>query len=1425
MPEIISNPYYQEEEKIPLRKKLSDDDIIDKFDNMFKQEKSYYDVSLIKDEGENDNSGVLAAFDNISENPKYQSKAYKIADQLSRSLPNKAFAQEVAKYVPAEERDNVLNAVSELAGKRRKWAETGTPGRMIGSAIGSLIDVVGTGKRLLSTEPNDKEQIKFAKRLEMVWKNSDPIKNPDAPWYDPRELAVGASEMAGPIVFAGGAGKIAQSAAKGLGATEKLASGIGKASMAGSFYPGMREETYDTLLEQGVAPNTAKWAASTSAGIGSLLFAGVAKKLLPKSLTQEAFQKEFSSSLVKQYAKNSLIHGPVLMSSQKAIDEAIQDVAKGKDPDFLKYAQEAVINYPKLAGTMAVAGIPGMAIDAVSKEQPVSRLEQVKQERISNEINQAIEKNIIPSREQVKNWGIKVEGKNNSANRYAAIRNFANQYQKEKAAAGFYLGEDALNTALSDVQKLRPEGMQQYAESKINQLTGKEDVIKKETEVLDKAEGILPTEVQQEVIKEPVLETPKEEVSTEPNIPIEKEVKPQENDITSIKNDVVNRLRLQRGEQKQPSPETQHDEELLGKAAEMIQKDSSYPERLLLDIKESKRTPNKEEVAVLQLQYRHANNALKTSNENLIKANKSNDPVEVERAQNEANLVLRQVQNIEEVTKPMKSEMGRAFRALKLEMLEDFSPASMVSRASIAKGSKPLTTEEVAKINEMSKRISDLETQLTDFQKSREQTNVIEELAPKKTVKKTSAEKIAAKKKVQDAWDEFGKVATGKLFANPLDPELIIAAGKVIKAYVDLGVTTFSEFYAGMSNKFGKDKAEKSKEILFAAWNKAKENKEIPELKIDIEKPSDISKTARKISSSLIENGVTDWPEIRDSVYNELKQFKQDITKEQVSDAIMRRGEYFQEVKPTKPESYQKGLLKRLAEYKRRNYEGDYEKNIKKNRILDNKELELQFQLAKEKAKARSNEYKIEQSQKSVVSKVLDIPREAVRTQRAILSSYDVSAVFRQAGIAAFGHPVLVAKETVPMFKSLVSEKQFFKVMQEIENRPNNKNGNYKYLGLTTTEGRLEQMEEMFMGEFARKYLPGIKQSERAYISVLNKLRADLLDGFISSMPEGKVTDRDLKALSNYVNVATGRGRLSVLGKSFESAALPAADVLFSPRLTMSRFQWLTLQPLFFKSSWQAKKIIALEYARALSGIGTFIAAASIMGANMETDPRSSDFLKIKIGNTLIDPFAGLSQTTVLLSRLITGKTKAKTGEIIPIRGENVPYKGDTTTTVIGRFLRSKLSPGLGTAIDIQQGENVVGEKVTPGSVVTSSATPLSMRDIYETMKEQGVPKGIAIGLLSMFGIGVQNYQQAKPGDFAEKITKHPKLISINKKTRKVSDYSEDVSNIIKQSRKQGMSVGDLETGLVQKLKEEGASSNQIQEQKKRLRKRLAEQK
>lgn len=376
----------------------------------------------------------------------------------------------------------------------------------------------------------------------------------------------------------------------------------------------------------------------------------------------------------------------------------------------------------------------------------------------------------------------------------------------------------------------------------------------------------------------------------------------------------------------------------------------------------------------------------------------------------------------------------------------------------------------------------------------------------------------------------------------------------------------------------------------------------------------------------------------------------------------------------------------------------------------------------------------------SAPQKVIKTTTDVLDASRAIITAVDLSAVLRQGGFYTFAHPIQAGKAFPEMLKAFASKEASARAWDDITQRPNFLK--YKQSGLFLAEegSTLSHQEEAYVGRLTQK-IPLVAASERAYRTFLNRARADMFDSMSASLAKGgRATPEEMTAIANFVNVATGRGGLG----SLEKAAVPLARIFFSPRYVASRFQLLTAQPLL-EGGASTKKLMALEYARAAAGIGLFYAAAKLLGGDdvqLEGDPRSADFGKIHIGQTRIDPLTGLGQWTVLTGRLASGQTKSTaTGQVQDIRGENVPRGGMTVPDVLTRFVRSKLAPVPGAAIDVMAGSDVVGKPTTAGSTAQKLVTPIAVQDVYDAMvKDQGVPRGVAASLLAILGMNTQVY-------------------------------------------------------------------------------------
>lgn len=368
--------------------------------------------------------------------------------------------------------------------------------------------------------------------------------------------------------------------------------------------------------------------------------------------------------------------------------------------------------------------------------------------------------------------------------------------------------------------------------------------------------------------------------------------------------------------------------------------------------------------------------------------------------------------------------------------------------------------------------------------------------------------------------------------------------------------------------------------------------------------------------------------------------------------------------------------------------------------------------------------------------------KETINLHRNYITAFDLPPVFRQGGFISLGNPARAARNFVRSLSAISKEQTALRIEQEILHRPNaTLYARFKLELPSFHENRLSVQEEMVMSRLAQR-IPGLRASNRGFITFLNLMRADTFDAMIKNMAKDPKNPTALEgsATANYINVTTGRGPLA---PKIKASSELLSTAFFAPRLLISRVQLLAGQPLY-KGNARTRALIALEYGKALTGGAAVFGLAMLAGAEVETDPRSSDFLKLKFGDTRLDPLMGLQQVTVLLAReIFTRETKSlRTGKVSPIFGDKVPYGGETGGKIGVRFLRTKIAPSLGTAWDVWSGEDVKGDKVTPASATKNALIPISYQDIYKVMKEQGVPEGTALQMLNFMGMGLQHFDE-----------------------------------------------------------------------------------
>jgi hypothetical protein len=406
----------------------------------------------------------------------------------------------------------------------------------------------------------------------------------------------------------------------------------------------------------------------------------------------------------------------------------------------------------------------------------------------------------------------------------------------------------------------------------------------------------------------------------------------------------------------------------------------------------------------------------------------------------------------------------------------------------------------------------------------------------------------------------------------------------------------------------------------------------------------------------------------------------------------------------------------------------------------DNELLKLKYQLFQTTQKIEEQIWKAKLKSLPLPQRVRSTVREVWNVSRNLKASSDLSAFRRQGGLFTVSHPLRAMRSFGPALKAARNEKGYFEVMEGIRNRANAHEYKAFDLGLTDVYARdLTKMEELFRGRWSEK-IPLIKHSNRAYTAQLNTMRADWYDLLRDNLVgDGPITPEQGKAIANAVNVWTGRGPLG----SWAAAGDMLSDVFFAPRYRFSRFQTLIGQPLW--NARGSRKILAMEYGRIIAGQGALLGITNyanylLTGEGPNLDPLSSDFGKLKLGPTRIDLNYGLAQATVLLARTIAGMKTTQAGETVPTRGADLGYGKQTGADIAVRYLRGGLAPIPGAFWNSLAGTNFMGEPITLGNQAKDLLMPLSWSDLVDASIAQGVPKGAALGLISMLGDGVQTY-------------------------------------------------------------------------------------
>ena len=478
---------------------------------------------------------------------------------------------------------------------------------------------------------------------------------------------------------------------------------------------------------------------------------------------------------------------------------------------------------------------------------------------------------------------------------------------------------------------------------------------------------------------------------------------------------------------------------------------------------------------------------------------------------------------------------------------------------------------------------------------------------------------------------------------------------------------------------------------------------------------------------------------------------------------------YQEQIAQRKRQQYIKSLEKRLEWWKQRIEKKDFGPRPRKPEQTDKEILDLLWRKQKIIARFHEGQRKAEEERRTTMGRAGALAVNMVQLSRAVVTSADVSAFGRQNWYAMWVHPLLFAKSVIPAFQAWGFDitgkaglKAEFKQIIAREELPHAREAEAAGLDIKRRHESLQ--EEVYIGPWTEK-TPIVAASARAYESPIHNMRAWIFESLMDVTGRydgGKVTHEEAIVLAHWAMLLTGRGSLG----SWKAAGKPLATSLFSPRFFARSLQLATFQPLWQAAKLDNKrvvKVIAKDYAKILMGMGTLIVAVKLLAEiwpdddeenkpSLELNPLSSDFMKLKSGNERLDLTGGIGTLMVAGSRIAWGTTKTQAGTLLPLRdkftlaGGEVPFGGKTVFDIMATFARTKFSPVVGTAINVSGLQNVIGEETTLATVGRDLAMPMSLRDIYDALREEGVTPRAAIGLATIFGMGLQTYNEGEIG-------------------------------------------------------------------------------
>lgn len=397
----------------------------------------------------------------------------------------------------------------------------------------------------------------------------------------------------------------------------------------------------------------------------------------------------------------------------------------------------------------------------------------------------------------------------------------------------------------------------------------------------------------------------------------------------------------------------------------------------------------------------------------------------------------------------------------------------------------------------------------------------------------------------------------------------------------------------------------------------------------------------------------------------------------------------------------------------------------------------------------RIQQYKAEYKEnpgKAIFNLASDSIKSVFDNSVAMVASFDDSFMGRQGLKVLFTHPSAwwpgAKNSVIDFIKTFGGQETIDAMKADIYSRPNFVNGSYGKAGI------IAAYEEQYPANLAER-APVIgrvfKASEAAFVGSGMRMRADLYDLLADqAKSNGKdVLDQKefIEPIGKLINNLTARGSW---GKHRGESRVTRL-ILWAPKMLMANIN--TLVGVDYWTNLRnptARREAGLNWLKVIGTTALIMAVASALGGDddwVEWDPRSTDFGKIKIGDTRFDITGGMGSIVVLAARIITGKKKSATTGIVQ------GYTGDSVRQsrldAFVQFLINKTTPPMGIVRDWLEGKTPTGERFTPEGAIYRAMTPIAVQNFIK-LKDSASADRLAGAIVDVFGINTSSYSDSE---------------------------------------------------------------------------------